>query len=124
MAEIPVVNPRLQRLHSTLQYGSVDSEFNLRNEFATTTVEGRGRFLGKQSIKIQFPCFGRLEDCVDPLIFLEKCYDVMVLHPLSDEELIATLRNVLHGTARDWWDVARLETTTWQEIESKFLAKF
>ncbi len=48
----------------------------------------------------------------------------MALHPLSDEELIATLRNVLHGTARDWWDVARLETTTWQEFESKFLAAF
>lgn len=124
VAEIPVVNPRLQRLHSTLQYGSGDSEFNLANEFATATVEGRGRFLGKQPIKIQFPCFGRLEDCDDPLIFLEKCYDFMTLHPLSDEELIATLRNVLHGTARDWWDVARLETPTWQEFESKFLAAF
>jgi len=48
----------------------------------------------------------------------------MALHPLSDEEIIATLRNVLHGTARDWWDVARLETNTWQEFEAKFLAAF
>jgi len=100
-----------------------DSELNSTSE-VVTTVEGRGRFLGKQPVKIQFPCFCRIEDCDDPLIFLEKCYDFMALHPLSDEELIATLRNVLHGTARDWWDVARLETNTWQEFEAKFLAAF
>ncbi len=103
VAEIPLVNPRLQRLHSTLQYGSGDSEFNLANEFTTTTVEGRGCYLGKQPIKIQFPCFGRLDY---PLIFIEKCYDFMALHPLSDEELTAILRNVLHGTARNTWYVS------------------
>ncbi len=122
VVEAPVVNTRLQQFHSTFQYGPGDSAFNSTNE--SVTAEGRGRFMGKQPIKIQFPCFGRLDDCDDPLNFLEKCYDFMALHPLSDEELIATLRNVLHGTARDWWDVARLETTTWQEFESKFLAAF
>lgn len=51
VAETPVVNPRLRRLHSTLQYGLGDSEFNPSNEFATTTVEGRGRFLGNSPLK-------------------------------------------------------------------------
>uniref|UniRef100_A0A8C1GVQ7 Reverse transcriptase domain-containing protein n=1 Tax=Cyprinus carpio TaxID=7962 RepID=A0A8C1GVQ7_CYPCA len=123
VVEMPVVSTRLQRLHSTFQGGLCDSEPNSPSE-VVTTVEGRGHFLGRQPVKIQFPCFGRLEDCDDPLIFLEKCYDFMALHPLSDEEVIATLRNVLHGTARDWWDVARLETNTWQEFEAKFLAAF
>ena len=52
------------------------------------------------------------------------CHDFLALHPLLDEELIATLRNVLHGTARDWWDVVRRETTTWADFETNFIAAF
>jgi hypothetical protein len=41
-----------------------------------------------------------------------------------DEELMATLRNVLHGTVRDWWDVVRLNTHTWSDFQQKFRAAF
>lgn len=78
-------------------------------------MEGRVRILEKQPIKIQFPCFGCLKDCGDLLIFFKKCYDF---------KLIATLRDALHGPARDWWDVAKHETITWQDFKSKFLAAF
>lgn len=43
---------------------------------------------------------------------------------MSDEELLATLQSMLHGTARDWWDVVCRETTTWIEFETKFIAAF
>ncbi|GAA6085733.1 uncharacterized protein LOC113073276, partial [Tachysurus ichikawai] len=56
---------------------------------------------------------GWMEDNPDPVFFLEKCQDCLAVYPHSEEELVATLRNVLHGTARDWWDVARFETFTW-----------
>lgn len=69
VVETPVVNTRLQRFHSTFQYGVGDSAFNPTNE--SVTAEGRGPFMGKRPIRIQFPCFGRLEDCDDPLIFLD-----------------------------------------------------
>ncbi len=65
-----------------------------------------------------------MEDTVDPLLYLEKCNDYLALQPLTQEELFVTLRNVLHGTARDWWDVARLEITTWDEFEQKFRTAF
>lgn len=48
----------------------------------------------------------------------------MALNPLTDEELIATLQNVLHGTARDWWDVARHKIHTWKEFHDQFHAAF
>lgn len=64
-------------------------------------------YVGKKPIKIKFSCFGRLEDNSDT-IHLEKCHDYPTMHPVSDDDLIALLRNVLHGTARDLWDVARL----------------
>ncbi|XP_060796136.1 uncharacterized protein LOC132898493 [Neoarius graeffei] len=89
-----------------------------------TTKAPRGPYVGKKPIKIQFPCFGRTEDTSDPLLYLEKCHDYLALHPLSDGELLATLRNVLHGTARDWWDVARVEIATWRVFERKFLSAF
>lgn len=62
------------------------------------------RFMGKSPIK---PTFGGRNDSPDPLQYLERCDGFLTLNPLTDEELIATLRNVLHGTARDWWDVGR-----------------
>lgn len=46
--------------------------------------------------------FGRMGDTQDSLMFLDKCKDFLALHPLTDTELTATLRNVLHGTACDW----------------------
>lgn len=84
----------------------------------------RGPYTGKKPIKIQFPFFGRAEDTSDPLLYLEKCHDYLALHPLSDEELLATLRNVLHGTARDWWDVARADIAAWSAFERSFLSAF
>lgn len=51
-------------------------------------------------------------DCTDPLMYFEQCRDYLALNPLTDEELLATLRNVVFGTAQDWWDVVRLETCT------------
>jgi len=45
-----------------------------------TTAEGRGPFFGETIRENPVPMLGRLEDCDDPLIFLEKCYDFMALH--------------------------------------------
>ncbi|XP_045569661.1 uncharacterized protein [Salmo salar] len=82
------------------------------------------RHVGAMPIKLQFPTFGKKDDSPDPLMYLERCRDFLALNPLADEELLATLRNVLHGTARDWWDVARLTTTSWADFEAKFSSAF
>lgn len=37
---------------------------------------------------------------------------------------MATQRNVLHGPARDWWDVARHKIHTWAEFQVQFQAAF
>ncbi|GAA6080784.1 uncharacterized protein LOC113073276 [Tachysurus ichikawai] len=110
--ESPVVSSRLPRIHPVLQ------------NIQTPNDSLRSKNLGSNPIKIQFPCFGHIEDNPDPVFFLEKCQDFLAVYPLSEEELLATLRNVLHGTARDWWDVARLETFTWVDFEHKFLEAF
>lgn len=47
-----------------------------------------------------FPKFGKA-DGSDPLQYLERGEDFLGLNPLTDEGLMATLRNVLHGTSRD-----------------------
>ncbi|KAI3356859.1 hypothetical protein L3Q82_003342 [Scortum barcoo] len=91
---------------------------------STIREELKSRFMGKSPIKLQFPTFGRLEDTSDPLQYLERCEDFLALNPLSNEELIATLRNVLHGTARDWWDVGRHKIHTWKEFHDQFRAAF
>lgn len=65
-----------------------------------------------------------MEDTQVPLMFFDKCKDLMALHPFTDTELIATLCNVLHGTARDWWDVVRLKIITWTEFENRFQSAF
>lgn len=49
---------------------------------------------------------------------------LLALHPLTNDEIIGTLHNVLRGTAWDWWDVARLEITTWAEFETRFCSAF
>ncbi len=38
--------------------------------------------------------------------------------------MVTLLRNVLHGTVRDWWDVARSEVATWREFEKRFTSAF
>lgn len=55
---------------------------------------------------------------------MERCNDYLALNPLADEEIIATLHNVLNGTARDWWDVARESVAMWSEFEKSFLSAF
>lgn len=79
-----------------------------------TDIQSKLRVAFRRSspLKIQFPTFRGMEDSTDPLLFLEKCRDFLAVHPLTDSESTAMLRNVLHGTARDWWDVAHLEITT------------
>ncbi|KAL1262313.1 hypothetical protein QQF64_007578 [Cirrhinus molitorella] len=75
-------------------------------------------------IKLTFPTFGRPIDDTDPLLYLTKCQDFLALHPLPDTDLLATFRTVLHGTARDWWEVSRSNITTWKEFETAFLSAF
>lgn len=55
---------------------------------------------GKCPVNLQFSTFGKIRDETDPLIYLEKHNDFLVLHPLTDIEVMATMRNVLHETAR------------------------
>lgn len=59
-------------------------------------------------LKLTFPTFGRPSDDSDPLLYLAKCQDFLALHPLTDSEILATFLTVLHGTARDWWEVVQL----------------
>ncbi len=114
------LNPH--RLQSTLQNVAERDLMSPNDPFLHEDTKTRS--LGKRPIKLEFPFFGRMEDTVDPLLYLEKCNDYLALQPLTQEELFVTLRNVLHGTARDWWDVARLEITTWDEFEQKFRTAF
>lgn len=58
-------------------------------------------------------------DCTDPLNYLEQCRDYLALNPLTDVELLTTLRNVLFGTAWDWWDVVRLSEEYMDELEER-----
>ncbi len=115
----PVVKTQLH-LQSTMQPGSLPDPVSSPGD----SLDLRGRFISQSPGKLHFPCFGRMEDCIEPLMYLEQCHEYLALNPPTDEELLATLRNVLYGTARDWWDVTRLETCTWKEFESKFLSAF
>lgn len=95
----------------------------------THTVRGnhselKSRFTGKSPIKLQFPAFGRMEDTPDPLQYLQRCEDFLAWYPLNGEELTASLHNVLHGTVRDWWDVARHKVHTWKDFHVQFHAAF
>ena len=110
------------RLHSTMHAAHGPEPFPAHMGSPIQGTVGGG--VKKCPIQLKFPCFGRMEDDTDPLTYLEQCRDYLALSPLSDEELLATLRNVLFGTARDWWDVVRLETITWREFEQKFLSAF
>ncbi|XP_031659398.1 uncharacterized protein LOC109869615 [Oncorhynchus kisutch] len=73
-------------------------------------------------IKLLFPTFGSPEDD-DPLFFLSTCNDFLSIRPLTDLEVLATLRSVLHGTARDWWEIAHEHVLTWEEFQKIFLSE-
>ncbi|KAL0188454.1 hypothetical protein M9458_015553, partial [Cirrhinus mrigala] len=75
-------------------------------------------------IKITFPTFGRPSDDPDPLLYITRCQDFFALHPLTDEDILATFRTVLSGTARDWWEVARSTVHSWTDFQTAFLAAF
>nr|XP_054598745.1 uncharacterized protein LOC129163840 [Nothobranchius furzeri] len=111
------------RLQSTIRSSKPN---DLLDSPRSTAIQGetRGRLAGKAPIKVQFPTFGRIDDSSDPLQYLERCEDFLALNPLTDEELMATLRNVLHGTSRDWWDVARHKVQTWTVVNKQFRAAF
>ena len=71
-----------------------------------------------------FPTYGKQGDDKDPVLYLSKCQDFIALHPLSDADILATFRTVLHGTARDWWEITRTKVGTWEEFKSSFLSAF
>lgn len=73
-------------------------------------------------IRLTFPTYGGPTDNLDPLNYLSKCHDFLALHPLADADTLATFRTVLYGTARDWWEIARSEVTTWSQFETVFLS--
>lgn len=75
-------------------------------------------------IKLLFPTYGKPNDDPNPLNYLSKCQDFLALQPLSDSDLLATIRTVLYGTARDWWEIAKSQVTTWKEFESAFQSAF
>lgn len=84
------------RLQSTIR--PCMSEYNFGSP-GESIIHGelKGRFMGKNPVQLQFPTFGGPNDTSDPLQYLERCEDFLALNPLTEEELIATLRNVLHG---------------------------
>lgn len=75
-------------------------------------------------IRLTFPTYGRPSDDPDPLLYLSKCDDFLALHPLSDTDILATFRTVLHGTARDWWEITRTKVTSWEEFKTSFVSAF
>nr|XP_055053112.1 uncharacterized protein LOC129438391 [Misgurnus anguillicaudatus]XP_055053113.1 uncharacterized protein LOC129438391 [Misgurnus anguillicaudatus] len=75
-------------------------------------------------IRITFPTFGRPSDDLDPLLYITRCHDFLALHPLTDEDVLATFRTVLSGTARDWWEVARSTVHSWSNFQTAFLTAF
>lgn len=78
----------------------------------------------KKPINRQFPAFGTINDTADPLQYLERCEDFLALNPLTDVELNATLRKMLHGIVRDWWDVGRHKIHTWKKFHEQFCVAF
>ncbi len=75
-------------------------------------------------IRLTFPSYGRPGDDPDPLLYLSKCDDFLALHPLVDADILATFRTVLHGMARDWWEITRTKVTSWEEFKASFVSAF
>lgn len=57
-------------------------------------------------------------------MFVQRCSDFFSLKPLSYGEILATMRSVLHGSARGWWETVRQKIRTWEEFQIAFLASF
>ncbi len=91
-------------LQSNIQPGMPEDNFGSPGE-STICRELKSGFMGKSPVKLKFPTYGRLNDTSDPFRYLERCEDFLSLNLHTDEELIAILCNVPHGTARDWWNV-------------------
>lgn len=79
-----MVNTLKQRLQSTVMGDKAGVSWSPQG--SPVLPEGRGRVLGKCTVKLQFPSFGKMEDEPDPLLYLEKCNDYLALNPLCDEE--------------------------------------
>lgn len=75
-------------------------------------------------IKMVFPTFGGVNDESDPVIYLERCNDFLALRPMSNSEILATMRSVLHASARDWWETVRFKINSWGSFQKAFLAVF
>lgn len=60
----------------------------------------------------------------DPLVYLKRCKDFLALRPMSNSEILATMRSVLHASARDWWETVRFKIDTWGNFQQAFLAVF
>lgn len=114
--------PTRPRMESTARPGMTNA--TLERAGISVLPLNKGRDNIKSPVKLQFPTYGKMEDPSDPLQYLERCEDFLALHSLTNAELMATLRNVLHGTARDWWDVARQDVHTWTEFKRRFRAAF
>lgn len=71
-------------------------------------------------IKMIFPSFGGVHDENDPLVYLERCKDFLALRPMSNREILATMRSVLHASARDWWETVRFKVDTWESFQQAF----
>lgn len=56
----------------------------------------RRRLMGTGPIKLHFPCFGRMGDCIDPLMYLEQCQDYLALNPVTDEDCYPLQYSFLH----------------------------
>ncbi len=72
-------------------------------------------------VKLQFTFFARMEDCRNPLMYLEQCHNYLALNPLTDKKHLATLQCPL-------WSSKRLvgcdEIGNMKEFNSKFLSAF
>lgn len=75
-------------------------------------------------LRLSFPTYGRSNDDPDPVLYLAKCRDFLAVRPLSDPEILAAFRTVLHGTARGWLEIAMNDVVTWAGFEKRFLSAF
>lgn len=112
-----------QRLQSTMHDGPTRSVTSSPKD-SPIPGECGGRFIGNCPFKLEFPTFSRMENNLYPQLYLEKCKDFLALNMLIDGELMVTLRTVLYGTARDWWDVARMNVHSCTDFQSHFLSVF
>ncbi|RXN38374.1 GTPase IMAP family member 8-like protein [Labeo rohita] len=96
----------------------------LPSEPSTSVTPFPSSVVKSDHIKLTFPTFGRPSDEADPLLYLTKCQDFLALHPLTDADILTTFRTVLHGTARDWWEVRHSSISTWSGFEAAFLSAF